>query len=191
MAEAPTATKIMIIRHAEKPPASGKPFGVTVEGDQDVESLTIEGWQRAGALACLFAPTRGPLQAPELATPSFLFASQSKSGGGSERPVETITPLASKLALTIKTHKKSDTDKVAADAMACGGIALISWQHELIPSIANVIVGNQTTVPQSWPGSRFDVVWVFDLDTSSNTYAFSQVPQSLLAGDLPDSIENI
>jgi hypothetical protein len=190
MAAAPTATKIMIIRHAEKPPANGQPFGVTVEGDQDAESLTIEGWQRAGALACLFAPARGPLQAPKLATPGFLFASELKSGGGSKRPVETITPLASKLKLTAKTHKKSDIDKVAADAMSCGGIALISWQHELIPSIANIIVGNQTTVPQSWPGHRFDIVWVFDLVASSNTYSFSQVPQCLLAGDLPDPIES-
>jgi hypothetical protein len=74
--------------------------------------------------------------------------------------------------------------------MSCGGIALISWQHELIPSIANIIVGNQTTVPQSWPGNRFDIVWVFDLVTSSNTYSFSQVPQCLLAGDLPDPIES-
>jgi hypothetical protein len=61
MAALPTATKIMIIRHAEKPPATGQPFGVTVEGAQDVESLTIQGWQRVGPLACLFAPTRGPL----------------------------------------------------------------------------------------------------------------------------------
>jgi hypothetical protein len=183
MPASPTTTKIMIIRHAEKPTTSGEPFGVTAEGDQDVESLTIKGWQRAGALACLFAPTRGPLQSAELVTPGFLFGSESKSGGGSERPVETITPLASKLGLTPKTHKKSDTDKVATDAMACGGIALISWQHELIPSIANAIVGNTTTVPQQWPGARFDIVWVFDLDPSSGSYSFTQVAQLLLAGD--------
>jgi hypothetical protein len=184
----PTTAKIMIIRHAEKPPDSGQPFGVTADGDQDPESLIIEGWQRAGALACLFAPSSGPLLNPELATPEFLFASHSKSDGGSNRPLQTITPLASKLGLTPKTHKKSDIDKVAADAMACGGIALVSWQHEDIPAIANLILGNSTTVPQTWPGPRFDVVWVFDLDQSSNSYSFKQVPQSLLAGDTPDSI---
>ena len=192
MAAVPTTTKIMIIRHAEKPPASGQPFGVTAEGNQDVESLIIQGWQRAGALACFFAPTQGPLQNAELATPQFLFASQSKSGGGSARPVETITPLASKLGLTITTHKKSDLDKVAADAMACGGIVLICWQHEDIPfPIANVIVGNQTTVPQKWPGRSLDIVWVFDLSArSSSSYSFSQVPQNLLVGDSPDPIQN-
>jgi hypothetical protein len=183
MAAAPSTTKIMIIRHAEKPPSIGEPFGVTAAGDQDVESLTIQGWQRAGAIACLFAPTHGPLQSAELATPGFLFASESKSGGGSARPVETITPLASKLGLTPTTHKKNNFDKVVTDALACGGTALISWQHEDIPSIANLILGNNSTVPQKWPGDRFDVVWVFDLDPSSGSYSFKQVPQNLLAGD--------
>jgi hypothetical protein len=190
MEAAPKTTKIMIIRHAEKPPESGEPFGVTAEGDQDIESLTIEGWQRSGGLACLFAPARGPLQDPGLATPEFLFASASKSGGGSKRPLETITPLASKLGLTPTLHKKNDLDKVAAEAMSCGGIALVSWQHEDIPAIANIILGNETTVPQKWPGARFDVVWVFDLKASSNSYSFSQVAQCLLAGDSPDPIES-
>jgi hypothetical protein len=176
MAVAPKTTKIMIIRHAEKPPENGAPFGVTAEGVQDVESLTIEGWQRS-------------LQDPELATPDFLFASESKSGGGSMRPLETITPLASKLGLTPTTHKKTSLDKVAADSMSCGGTALISWQHEDIPSIANIIVGNVTTVPQKWPGHRFDIVWVFDLIASSSSYSFTQVPQLLLAGDSADLIQ--
>jgi hypothetical protein len=188
MAVAPKTTKIMIIRHAEKPPESGEPFGVTAEGEKDAESLTIQGWQRSGGLACLFAPSRGPLQDSRLGTPKFLFASASRSGGGSKRPTETIAPLASKLGLTPKTHKKTDLDQVAAEAMTCGGTALISWQHEDIPSISNIIVGNDSTVPQKWPGHRFDVVWVFDLNASSSTYSFSQVAQSLLAGDSADPI---
>lgn len=190
MAAVPTTTKIMIIRHAEKPPASGKPLGVTADGDQDAESLIIQGWQRAGALACFFAPTHGPLQNAELSTPKFLFASESKSGAGSMRPIETITPLSRKLGLTPKTHKKSAIDKVAADAMASGGTALICWQHEDIPSIANIIMGNQTTVPQTWPGDRFDIVWVFDLGDNSTSYSFKQVPQRLLAGDSPNPIQD-
>ncbi len=188
MAAAPLTSKIMIMRHAEKPPESGEPFGVTAAGDQDIESLIIRGWQRAGALACFFAPTRGPLQDAKLATPKFLFASESKSGGGSKRPVQTITPLASKLAITPTTHKKTSLEKVAADAMACGDTALICWQHEDIPAIANLILGNDKTAPQQWPGTRFDVVWVFDLDGSSKTYSFKQVAQCLLEGDSPDVI---
>lgn len=67
------------------------------------------------------------------------------------------------------------------DAMGCGGIVLIAWEHQDIPGIANLILGNSTTAPQKWPGDRFDIVWIFDLQ--NDAYVFSQVPQRLLAGD--------
>jgi hypothetical protein len=195
------STKIMIIRHAEKPPSTddgatddqasvgkkileGPPFGVDLDGNNSNESLIVQGWQRAGALACFFAPTHGAFQDHRLATPQFLFASDSKS----QRPLETIAPLGSKLGLNPTVEKKGDYKRIADDAMTCGGIALICWQHQDIPQMANHILGNKNTVPQKWPGDRFDVVWVFDLDPTSNTYTFSQVPQCLLAGDSPDPI---
>ena len=55
------ATKIMIIRHAEKPTTTPPPplNGVTITGKQDKDSLIPRGWQRAGALVTLFAPARG------------------------------------------------------------------------------------------------------------------------------------
>ena len=114
-----------------------------------------------------------------LATPQFLFASDSKS----QRPLETIAPLGEKLGLTPSVEKKGDYKAIADEAMSCGGIALISWQHQDIPEMANHILGDKTTVPQKWPGDRFDVVWVFDLDPASKTYSFTQVTQCLLAGD--------
>ena len=46
----------MVIRHAEKPAESGPPYGVTVNGDKDSESLIVEGWQRAGGTCVLFRP---------------------------------------------------------------------------------------------------------------------------------------
>lgn len=200
MAVAATTTKIMIIRHGEKPPSSdddadegkhsgkkeleGPPYGVTDDGKHDNESLIVLGWQRAGALACLFAPSHGPLQNAGLATPEFLFASDSSS----QRPLETITPLASKLKLTPSMDKKGDYGDIVDQAIACGGTALICWQHGDIPAMANQILGNDTTAPQKWPGNRFDVVWVFDLDASTGAYKFSQVPQSLLEGDCPEPI---
>jgi hypothetical protein len=181
--------KIMIVRHAEKPADTGKPYGVNPNGEQDAESLIVQGWQRAGALAVLFAPSHGALQNPALVTPEFLFASGVAKHSESERPQETITPLAAKLGLVINTQaSKGQEGQVAALAMACGGFALVAWEHQDIPLIANAIMGNATSVPQSWPGNRFDVVWIFDWDQSSKRYIFSQVPQQLLAGDLPSVI---
>jgi len=186
----PNASKIMVIRHGEKPAASGSPFGVTIDGSQDAESLIVQGWQRAGALATLFAPSRGPLQSPELATPQFLYASGISKHSNSKRPQETITPLQQKISVSIDTgFLKGDETDMVNDAVSQSGIVLICWEHQAIPGIANQILGNNTTAPQTWPGDRFDLVWVFDLDASTGQYGFTQVPQLLLAGDL-DTIIN-
>jgi hypothetical protein len=37
-------------------------------------------------------------------------------------------------------------------------------------------------VPATWPGERFDMVYVFTAD-GPGSYAFSQVPQLVLPGD--------
>ena len=44
-------SKIIVIRHAEKPDATDE--GVTPHGAGDKESLIVRGWQRAGALVAL------------------------------------------------------------------------------------------------------------------------------------------
>ena len=176
------AKKIMIIRHAEKPAESGAPFWVDINGNQNPESLIPLGWQRAGALTVLFAPTDGKLQNPGIATPQYLYASGVAKHSNSQRPLETITPLSEKLGININSrYKKEDEADMIKDALGCDGIVLIAWQHQDIPGIANLILGNSTTAPQTWPGDRFDVVWVFDLQNGA--YVFSQIPQRLLAGD--------
>jgi hypothetical protein len=172
------APKIMVIRHAEKP--EGDIQGVTVSGTASKHDLIVLGWQRAGALVPLFAPARGPLQSDELATPQFLFASDDSS----QRPKDTITPLAQRLSLTINLNFGTGQESsLAAAAKTANGVVLIAWQHEDIPAIGNAITGDNTTVPQKWPGTRFDIVWVFDFDSHKQKYKFQQVPQCLLAGD--------
>src|SRR4051794_11486849 len=102
----PTARRIMLIRHGGKPDKP-PPHGIDKHGDHDSQSLTVKGWQRAGALACFFAPTAGPLQSPLLSTPAVVFAAPAGGDGKDEsrshRPVETVTPLAKKLGLTLHT----------------------------------------------------------------------------------------
>ena len=186
-----SATKIMIIRHAEKPTTTPLANGVTITGSQDKDSLIVLGWQRAGALVTLFAPSRGPLQSSELATPQFIYATSTSDVEGN-RPEETITPLAAKLGLTPnKSFANSQEQAAAASAMSCNGIVLICWPHGKIPKLASYIPlssNNKNPVPSSWPSDRFDVVFVFDLDTSAGGYIFSQVPELLLSVDSSDPI---
>ncbi len=189
------ATKIMIIRHAEKPTTTPPPstFGVTITGQQDKDSLIVRGWQRAGALVALFSPSKGPLQNADLATPQFIYATATSDSEGN-RPEETITPLAEKLGLAPnESFSKTQLEEVATSAISCNGVVLISWPHGEIPKLSSLIPlssNNKNPIPSTWPSDRFDVVFVFDLDTSSEIfgYTFSQVPQLLLAGDSADPI---
>ena len=183
------ATKIMLIRHAEKPAKDFAPFGVTAQGEQSKESLEVRGWQRAGALANLLAPTDNRFQHASLARPQFLYASKPLRRKGSRRPLETITPLADKLAIRINSnYPRFESEAMVKEIVLCEGVVLVCWQREYIPEIASYILGDNKTAPQNWPENCFDLIWVFDLDRSSAQYAFSQVPQKLLGGDLDSPI---
>ena len=183
------ATKIMLIRHAEKPAKDDAPYGVTAKGERSKESLEVRGWQRAGALANLLAPANGHLQHAALAKPQFLFASKPLRRKGSRRPIETITPLAQKLALRINSSfQRSDFASMIGEVVSCNGVVLICWQREYIPQIAAQILRNNKMAPAAWPEDCFDVIWVFDLVRSSAKYTFKQVPQKLLSGDLKTPI---
>jgi len=148
------ATKIMVIRHGEKPGTyNGQAYeGVDAAGDvcggSGAEHLVTLGWERAGGLVTLFAPPWGP-KSPTLATPQFLFASNptasddaddtSNGDGPSQRPYETLTAVAAALgsggtAMTIdQSFSKKDYIDMVAAAVTCAGVVLISWQHEDIP----------------------------------------------------------
>jgi hypothetical protein len=185
----PRATKIMLLRHAEKPAKDDAPYGVTREGERSKESLEVRGWERAGALANLFAPANDYFQHRLLATPRFLYASKPLRRKGSRRPIETITPLAEKLELEINSEfERSQLVNMIADVFSRKGVVLICWQREYIPEIASLILGTKKVAPAIWPEERFDMVWVFDLHPSTSTYGFAQVPQKLLAGDLTTPI---
>jgi hypothetical protein len=97
------------------------------------------------------------------------------NGSKSHRPEETITPLSQLINVTIDlTFVKGQETQVAAASVASGGVALIACQHDDIPAIEAAIPG-ANGFPPPWPGSRFDIVWAFDLQ-SDGTYSCSQVP---------------
>ena len=118
---------------------------------------------------------------------ALLFSRKEKKEGGdgskSECPEQTITALSQLLDIRIElSFAEGEETDVAAAAATSDGVVLIAWQHEGIPAIAEAIPGKSGLVPLSWPGARFDIVWVFDLQTDS-TCLFSRVAQQLLAGD--------
>jgi len=186
------AKTIYIIRHAEKPGAGIG--GVNAKGKPDPESLTPRGWQRAGALADLFAQ-RHPSGPSAIVSPTRIFGSAREGcspapggriGSKSKRPEQTIGPLADKLGIDPDlTYSRGQEAEVAAAAMAAPGVVLICWQHEAIPDIAAQILGQTKTqsVPRRWPSKRFDVIWIFAAKSRSRRWRMTQLCQRLLAGD--------
>lgn len=191
---APLPQQIYVIRHGEKPadpPAdgssSGPPFGVDVDGNQNAHCLLPRGWQRCGALAVLFDPAAGALQAG-LCRPTALYSPSYGSPAKTQthRTFQTIQGLAGRLGLPIHSPLPEGEEPALAEAVLAGGgpVVLICWEHRHIPALAQAIpTVDGTTIPTEWPGHRFDVVWTFGLDSATGRYAFGQVPQQLLEGD--------
>lgn len=170
----------MIIRHAEK---HDEP-GVTVEGRSDEHSLTVRGWQRAGALVRLFGP-----DADEALRPDVVYASAIGPGSETRRPQQTIGPLVDLMRERgafgyDDRFLKPDSEALIADVLKKAGTVLIAWEHSCIPDIVAALP-HAPAVPSEWPKDRYDLVWV--LDRSGEGWNFRQIPQLLLSGDQPAS----
>jgi broad specificity phosphatase PhoE len=183
--------KLMLIRHGEKQPDAGPPpYGIDADGNQNEHSLSPRGWQRAGALVPFFRET----WARRIELPDAIYASKVGSTivmadghdvSQSLRPQQTVTPLADAIDLSkgLQTPFAVGEEAQLAQTIRAneGGVVLVAWEHNHIPIIAQAF---SSEAPASWPGSRFDVVWIFTR-SKHDGYAFKQVAQSLLAGDEP------
>ena len=169
-----STTQVIIIRHGEKP---GDP---EVDNAADGADLSLRGYQRAGALAPYIPGVFGK--------PDFLFAAQASKH--SNRPVETITPLANTLQLAINDkHADDDYGKVADDILKnskyAGKRVLICWHHGKIPELAAALGGIPAVQP--WPGTVFDRVWIMNCPAGGGKdLAVQNLPQRLLYGDSAD-----
>jgi phosphohistidine phosphatase SixA len=157
---------VMIIRHAEKPAAS-------TSGEKD-PNLSKRGYERAEALAKVI-PERFP-------KPDFLIAT--KRSKNSNRPVETITPLADVLHETIEaTCKDKEYDQLAhtllTDLKYAGKVVLIAWHHGKIPELAKALGAND--VPAKWEDGVFDRVW--EITYKNGVAAFADLPENALPDD--------
>ena len=162
---------ILIIRHAEKPP-----------DESPSTELSPEGKERAKALHQLFEATdKRPNPFPR---PDFIFAARNSKQ--SQRPVETVIPLAKELHLPVNAdYSNEDFPKLAEEILRhskyAGKTILICWHHGTIPELAHQLKASGT--PNSWKGTAFNRVWQITFDEEGKT-DFRVRPQKLLAKDL-------
>ena len=179
------ATKIMFIRHGEKPTENNPDYGIDKNGRKDDEELTVRGWQRAGALARFFLPRDGFHAGSPLETPDTLVAPAVTDDHSSKRAKHTLQPLAALLDnLPIQQpFARGDEDRLGDAFAAMHGVVLVAWEHEAINDIIVRATGGVIR-PPCWPASRFDMVYVL---TAEGGWRLQQWPQLLLAGDVADS----
>jgi hypothetical protein len=185
---------IYIIRHGEKPQdlAPKHPeahSGVDFRGKQNEHSLLPRGWQRSGALAALFHPSRGLRVPRTLISPSYGHGARTAD----HRTFQTIRGLSDRIGVEITADfAKGQEPELAAAVLGSGAdTVLICWEHGHIPALASALpLVSGTVIPKAWPEDRYDVIWTFTL-TGDGKYTFDQLPQLLLSGDkdsvIPDA----
>jgi hypothetical protein len=182
-----TPLTLLIIRHAEKPDEAWPGPGFTENGIKDHKSLVIRGWQRAGAWAALFGAGLGSADYPR---PDMIYAARPgdpgrENHGPSRRPAETVSALALRLGLAVKTaFALSQEADLMAEILGLSGVVLISWEHHaIIGGIVPRIPIDHGSPPKHWPANRFDVVLRFDRAEGAAKFSFHALYPRLLSGD--------
>lgn len=176
--------RVMLIRHAEKPAGDGG--GVSSDGRADPDELSVTGWQRAGALARLFAVRPRGMPVSGIVRPTALYAVRPTAERPSRRTASTLEPLARLLGVPVRADfGLGDELALVRHLRGVDDDVLIAWEHNLLPMIA-VALAPVAPVPGVWPDDRYDVVWT--VTWSDQHPVFRQVPQLLLPGDRDEPI---
>ncbi len=152
MTNAHLPNTILIIRHGEKP------------DDHSDLHLSDVGRVRADMLAKTL-----PAMYPNL---SVLFATAPSTN--SNRPYETIAPLAMALRLVVNnSFSNSQHSDLAQRIMTSpedygGKTILICWHHEKIPGLARDDFG-QEAAPTFWSDDVFDQIWQIDYSSDGQS----------------------
>lgn len=170
-------SKIMFIRHGEKPEVGVAAEGVTTDGVDDDHSLIVRGWTRAGALIAYFSSNHG-----DISIPDYVFAATPDTSHKSlhgQRPSQTIQPLcAFRGPAADETYAVGQEVALANAIDARNDIVLVCWEHHAISDIVKEKI--DPTFTPTWP-NRFDLVWIFTHNGSS--YDFTTANQHLLSDD--------
>ncbi|WP_020475416.1 histidine phosphatase family protein [Zavarzinella formosa] len=168
-ADSPGPKRILIVRHAEKPPEEAMKFG-----------LNDKGRERAEALHKLFE--KSDARTDPFPMPDFLFAASNTKK--SHRSTETIAPLAKRFKMPVNVHFDKDDYPLLAKELLhnskyAGKTILIVWGHGTIPELAQQL--GVKDVPKHWKDEVFNRVWQIDFEDGK--VVFQDRPQGLLAGD--------
>jgi len=168
--------QIILIRHGEKPE----------QGNQ----LNEQGFMRARALVPYFMTNPAVTR---FGRPVAIYAMKPKGPDGSVRPIQTVTPLAQVLHLTvIADYLKEDYSglvrAVLGNRSYDGKMVLICWEHKAIPVIVhNFAVATATppevarTLPYEWDGKAYDRTWILNLAPNGQITSFQDLRQDLPA----------
>ncbi|WP_234830648.1 histidine phosphatase family protein [Pectobacterium carotovorum] len=150
------AQTIVFIRHGEKP-------------DNQSGQLTCQGQNRALALPEVLISRFG--------NPDAIFASapyQNKLGN-SLRSLATVIPLAVRLSIPINlkyhaTHVDDVTNELLSNT-SDNHLTVVAWEHHNLVLIAKSVIknvgGDAAIVPDKWPGSDFDSIFVLKIDKNN------------------------
>ena len=135
---------ILLMRHAEKP-----------AGAADIH-LSPTGAERAAELAGYIPKTFG--------RPDFLFAAANSKH--SDRPLETIEPLAKATGRSIdSSHPDDDYAALAGQLLSKpqfeGKLTVVAWHHEKIPHFAKALGASEGDVPHPWDPDVFNLILQF------------------------------
>lgn len=160
--------QVLMIRHAEKP-SSGN-------------DLSPAGYARAKALVAYFEKTP---TVTTYGTPAAIYAMGYGSEDSSHRAIETVTPLAQALGLSIlDQYQEEDIKPLVNEILTTpaydGKMVLLCWEHNMIPQIAQAF--GENNMPDTWDSDDFWSVW--ELNFSGETVSSFQIfSQNLMPGD--------
>ncbi|KAB8336985.1 hypothetical protein FH972_021289 [Carpinus fangiana] len=82
-------------------------------------------------------------------------------GGKRRRPVDTVTPLANDLGLSVDTHCDRDDPDCVKDAVSAykgSGNVLICWEHDALQDICKELGKKSSNCP-NYPDDSFNIIW--------------------------------
>jgi hypothetical protein len=162
------AKQIIFIRHGEK---------VNKAGEIEPVHLSENGFIRANELPNFFRTQRPQ----KINIPDIIFAMKQvkKSKDSSNRPIETITPLAELFKIPIvSNHILSEVDEEAYQISDLGHdkTALVCWEHKYMVNIAQILGapveywGLDPSFDDDNGSDCFDAIWVLTRDANDDVH---------------------